>query len=94
MSNLSEQSIFTIAHDIGEFKEFHHGETIVNQDTDSLYNFKYQEQEMQALTSLGYQTEEALQVKRQFKNDANPTINSTKLVQQINSDYNRNRAEH
>lgn len=49
---------------------------------------------MQALTSLGYRTEEALQVKRQFKNDANPTIKSTKLVQQINSDFNRNRAEH
>jgi hypothetical protein len=40
-SELSEQTLFTIAHDIAKFKEFSDGEVIVHQDRDSIYNLKF-----------------------------------------------------
>ena len=40
-SELSEQTLFTIAHDIAQFKEYRDGETIMNQDNNSIYNLLY-----------------------------------------------------
>ena len=39
---LSEQTIFTIAHDIAKLKEFREGEVIVYQNSSSEYNLKRQ----------------------------------------------------
>lgn len=44
-SELSEQTLFTIAHDIAKFKEFTDGEVIVHQDRDSIYNLKFLQEE-------------------------------------------------
>lgn len=41
LSELSEQSLFTIAHDIAKFREYRNEETIVCQDNDSVYNLLY-----------------------------------------------------
>ena len=40
-SGLSEQTMYTIANDIAEFKEFEDGETIVHQDEKSKLNLFY-----------------------------------------------------
>ncbi len=42
MSELSEQTLFTIAHDIAKFREYKDGEVITNQDRDSIYNLMFQ----------------------------------------------------
>jgi len=42
LSELSEQTLFTIAHDIAKFREYKDGETIVHQDRDSIYNLNFQ----------------------------------------------------
>ena len=41
LCELSEQTIFTIAHDIVEFKDFREGEVIVQQDENSIFNILY-----------------------------------------------------
>lgn len=42
MTQLSEQTLYTIAHDIAQFREYTQDEVICNQDTDSYYNICYQ----------------------------------------------------
>ena len=38
MSELSEQTLFTIAHDIAKFRSYSEGEIIIHQDQQSAYN--------------------------------------------------------
>ena len=38
MNGLSEQTMYTIAHDIARFKEYQDGEIIVRQDHSSIYD--------------------------------------------------------
>ncbi len=52
LSQLSEQTLYTIANDMAEFKEFEDGETIVHQDQKSNYNLSYLRKEINALGSL------------------------------------------
>lgn len=42
LTELSEQTLFTIAHDIAKFREYHDGEVIVYQDHMSEYNLSHQ----------------------------------------------------
>lgn len=49
LSELSEQTLFTIAHDIARFREYKEGEVIVHQDRDSIYNLHFQQHERAAI---------------------------------------------
>lgn len=52
ISELSEQTLFTIANDICEFRDYTSEEIICKQDNFSKYNLLYQQQERAAITSL------------------------------------------
>ena len=52
MAKMSEQTLYTIAHDMAEFKEFDDGEVIVHQDQKSCYNLHYLKTERNAMLAL------------------------------------------
>ncbi len=49
LSLLSEQTLYTIANDMAEFKEYEDGEVIVRQDQKSNYNLNYMKEEFKAI---------------------------------------------
>ena len=52
LDRLSEQTVYSMAHDMIQFKEFNDGETIVHQDVKSCYNLHYLKSETQAMKNL------------------------------------------
>ena len=52
LDRMSEQTIYAMAHDMVEFKEYKEGETIVHQDIKSVYNLHYLKSETQAMKNL------------------------------------------
>ena len=51
-SRMSEQTLFTIANDMAEFKEYEDGEVIVHQDQKSGYNLNYFVAEFKTMEAL------------------------------------------
>lgn len=52
MKKLSEQTLFSIAYDMAEFKEYEEGETIVHQDRKSHYNLHFLKSNFDAMRNL------------------------------------------
>jgi len=52
LNELSEQTLFTIAHDIARFREYKDGEMIIPQDRDSNYNLNFMQLERAAIHKL------------------------------------------
>lgn len=71
---LSEQTFYTIAHDLAILKEYDPGETIVHQDLKSFYNLGYQDKEESAISNLGKRDAHYMKIQNQFKRDAYPKI--------------------
>ena len=52
MAKMSEQTLYSIAYDMAEFKEYDDGEVIVHQDQKSCYNLHYLLTERNAMLGL------------------------------------------
>jgi hypothetical protein len=74
MREVSEQTQYTIACDIAQFKEYAPGEIIVNQDLNSQYNLYYLQNERVAITNLEDNIRGNKDLKRKLDRAVNPTI--------------------
>lgn len=69
---MSEQTLFTIAHDIATFKEYSPNELIVAQDVMSVYNISRMKSEYEAKMKLIKRDDEFIKMQRQFLKDKYP----------------------
>ena len=74
LSELSEQTLFTIAHDIARFREYKEGQIIVHQDRDSVYNLLFQQHERAAINQLNQQDPKQKDLMKRFQSDTNPGV--------------------
>ena len=71
---LSEQTRYTIAHDIAKFREYKPGETIVRQDINSYYNINHKLAERKMMDNLKNQDAEYIETKQRVYRENYPKI--------------------
>jgi hypothetical protein len=77
-SELSEQSLFTIANEIGIIREYQSGQIIQHQCRNSMYNLQHQQKELQAIFNFTrpqpQQAAELKKIRQEFAEDCNPEL--------------------
>mmetsp|Transcript_5999 Transcript_5999/g.7086 ORF Transcript_5999/g.7086 Transcript_5999/m.7086 type:complete len:141 (+) Transcript_5999:130-552(+) len=102
-SQMSEQTLYTIANDLAQFKEFEDGEVIVHQDQKSKINLHYLKLEMQAMKSLKTKDKEYVQGQKLAQRCNYPSLrqewdeyktrkNFNKVLEKIRRDIEQKRA--
>jgi len=71
---MSEQTLFTIAHDVAVFKEYGMKEMITAQDINSVYNLTRIKNEAEAVRRFSKKEPEFIKVQKQFLKDKYPKM--------------------
>ena len=74
LSTISEQTMYTIAHDIAKFKEYNDGEVIMRQDHASIYDLQYKNEEQQCINQLKSRDPDFKRTQHQFMKDKYPKL--------------------
>ena len=74
LSTISEQSMYTIAHDIARFKEFNDGELIIRQDHSSIYDLQYKNEEAMCINQLKSRDPDFKRTQHQFMKSKYPKL--------------------